>query len=66
MLLQWHITDQDHQKKEGYKKMENTLINQNWKDLIKPNKLNIKSNEDKSLTTVVAEPLRKRLCFNNR
>ena len=39
--------------------MENVLINQNWKELIKPNKLNIKSSEDKSFTTVVAEPLEK-------
>jgi len=39
--------------------MENTTINQNWKALIKPGKLNIISNEDKSITTVVAEPLEK-------
>jgi len=39
--------------------MENTLIGRNWKSLIKPNKLNVQSNEDKSLTTVVAEPLEK-------
>ena len=39
--------------------MENTLINHNWKDLIKPNKLNIQSSEDKSFTTVIAEPLEK-------
>ncbi len=39
--------------------MENVLINQNWKELIKPNKLNIKSNDDKSFTTVTAEPLEK-------
>ena len=39
--------------------MENTLINQNWKALIKPSKLNIKNSEDKSFTTVVAEPLEK-------
>jgi len=39
--------------------MENTIINENWKALIKPSKLNIESNEDKSLTTVVAEPLEK-------
>ena len=39
--------------------MENTIISHNWKDLIKPSKLNIKSNEDKSLTTVIAEPLEK-------
>jgi len=39
--------------------MENALIDRNWKSLIKPDKLNIKSNEDKSFTTVVAEPLEK-------
>jgi len=39
--------------------MENTLISQNWKTLIKPNKLNIKSNSDKSSTVVIAEPLEK-------
>ena len=39
--------------------MENTSIIQNWKALIKPNKLNIQSNEDKSITTVIAEPLEK-------
>ena len=47
---QCHIMVQDHQKKEEYKlKMENALINQNWKALIKPSKLNIKNNEDKSI-----------------
>ena len=39
--------------------MQNTIINQNWKSLIKPNKLNIESNDDKSITTVTAEPLEK-------
>ena len=39
--------------------METATVNQNWKALIKPTKLNIKSNEDKSFTTVVAEPLEK-------
>ena len=39
--------------------MENTLANQNWKSLIKPTKLNIQSNEDKSTTTIIAEPLEK-------
>jgi len=39
--------------------MENTIIDKNWKALIKPNKLNIQSSEDKSITTVVAEPLEK-------
>jgi DNA-directed RNA polymerase subunit alpha len=39
--------------------MQNTTINQNWKTLIKPGKLKIDSNENKSITTVVAEPLEK-------
>ena len=39
--------------------MESTLITHNWKDLIKPNRLNIISSEDKSSTTVTAEPLEK-------
>ena len=39
--------------------MENATINQNWKALIKPNKLKIENNEDKSITTVIAEPLEK-------
>ena len=39
--------------------MESTLINHNWKDLIKPSKLNIQSSDDKSFTTVTAEPLEK-------
>ena len=39
--------------------MQNTTVTQNWKQLIKPNKLNIKSNEDKSSTVVIAEPLEK-------
>ena len=51
--------DRDHQKREGYNNMENALINHNWKELIKPNKLNIKSSDDKSFTTVTAEPLEK-------
>ncbi len=51
---------QGHQKKEGYKfKMENALLNQNWKSLIKPSKLNIKNNDDKTIATVTAEPLEK-------
>ena len=39
--------------------MENATINQNWKALIKPNKLQIENNKDKSITTVIAEPLEK-------
>ena len=41
--------------------MENTsnIIDKNWKSLIKPNKLEITSNEDKSVAKVIAEPLEK-------
>ena len=39
--------------------MQNTTINDNWKALIKPNKLNIQNSDDKSITTVTAEPLEK-------
>ena len=39
--------------------MQNTTINNNWKNLIKPNKLNIQNSDDKSITTVIAEPLEK-------
>ncbi|MDC1096749.1 DNA-directed RNA polymerase subunit alpha [Pelagibacteraceae bacterium] len=35
------------------------IIDKNWKELIKPNKLEINSSEDKSVATVVAEPLEK-------
>ena len=39
--------------------MQNTTIFDNWKALIKPNKLNIQNNDDKSFTTLTAEPLEK-------
>ena len=39
--------------------MENTIMDKNWKSLIKPSRLNIKSSDDKSVATVVAEPLEK-------
>ena len=51
--------DRDHQKREGYKNMESTIINHNWKDLIKPSKLNIENSKDKSISKVIAEPLEK-------
>ena len=35
----------------------NNIIDSNWKALIKPNKLQIKSNEAKSSASVIAEPL---------
>tara|TARA_A100001011_G_scaffold383235_1_gene454149 strand:+ start:497 stop:1531 length:1035 start_codon:yes stop_codon:yes gene_type:complete len=37
----------------------NNIIDKNWKALIKPNKLDISSNEDKSVAKVIAEPLEK-------
>ena len=39
--------------------MQNTTIFDNWKALIKPNKLNIQNSDDKSFTTLTAEPLEK-------
>ncbi len=35
------------------------IIDKNWKALIKPNKLDITSNEDKTVAKVIAEPLEK-------
>ena len=37
----------------------NNIIDSNWKSLIKPDKLKITSNNDKSLASVIAEPLEK-------
>ena len=41
--------------------METTtnVIDKNWKALIKPNKLDITSNEDKTIAKIIAEPLEK-------
>ena len=40
--------------------MENiNIIDKNWKSLIKPTKLEITSNEDKSIASVIAQPLEK-------
>ena len=52
--------EQDHQK-EGEYKMQTTsnVIDKNWKALIKPNKLDITSNDDKTIAKVIAEPLEK-------
>ena len=36
-----------------------TIVDKNWKALIKPDKLDITSNEDKTVANVVAEPLEK-------
>ena len=35
------------------------IIDKNWKALIKPNKLEVNSSEDKSSAKVIAEPLEK-------
>ena len=35
------------------------VLDKNWKSLIKPSKLDIKSNEDKTIAKVIAEPLEK-------
>ena len=35
------------------------VIDKNWKALIKPNKLDISSNKDKTVAKVIAEPLEK-------
>ena len=35
------------------------VIDKNWKALIKPNQLNISSNEDKTVAKIIAEPLEK-------
>ena len=35
------------------------IVDKNWKALIKPNKLDISSNEDKTVAKVIAEPLEK-------
>ena len=38
---------------------DTTIIDKNWKALIKPNKLDITSNDDKTIAKVIAEPLEK-------
>ena len=35
------------------------IIDKNWRALIKPNKLDITSNDDKTVAKVIAEPLEK-------
>ena len=40
--------------------METTgIFDKNWKSLIKPSKIEVKSNEDKSVADVVVQPLEK-------
>ena len=46
-------------KKESIMQATSNVIDKNWKALIKPNKLDITSNEDKTVAKVVAEPLEK-------
>ena len=56
--------EQDHQKKESLMQSGTNVIDEKWKDLIKPNKLNITSSDDKSFAKV-AEP-GKRFWSNHR
>ena len=40
--------------------MQNNIVNdKNWKSIIKPSKIDVKSNEDKSIATITVEPLEK-------
>ena len=57
--------EQDHQKKESIMQI-NKVLDKNWKALIKPNKLEITSNDDKSIAKVIAEPLEKGFWSNYR
>ena len=41
-------------------KMENIVNEKNWKSLIKPTKIDVKTHENKSIATITAEPLEKR------
>ena len=34
----------------------NNIVDKNWKALIKPSKLDIKSNEEKSIANIISEP----------
>ena len=40
-------------------KIENIVNNKNWKALIKPSKIDVKTHENKSIATIPAEPLEK-------
>ena len=40
-------------------KMENIVNEKNWKSLIKPTKIDVKTHENKSIATITAEPLEK-------
>ena len=39
--------------------MENVVVDKNWKGLIKPSKIEIKSSTNKNIATLIAEPLEK-------
>ena len=39
--------------------MENQVVDKNWKNLIKPSKIDVQNGEDKSIAKIVAEPLEK-------
>ena len=39
--------------------MENQVADKNWKNLIKPSKIDVQSAENKSVAKIVAEPLEK-------
>ena len=39
--------------------MENQVVDKNWKNLIKPSKIDVQNGEDKSVAKIVAEPLEK-------
>ena len=53
--------DVDHQKKEEFNKnyKEKNLIEKNWKELVKPSKLNVETSDDKSYAKITVEPLEK-------
>ena len=40
-------------------KMQNAANDKNWKALIKPSKVDVKTHDDKSIATIIAEPLEK-------
>jgi len=40
-------------------KIQNVAIDKNWKALIKPSKISVKSDDNKSIATITAEPLEK-------
>ena len=68
ILPQFLIMGVDHQKEEEFKLIkERKVINKNWKELIKPKKIEfVKDNETGDSTTaeLIAEPLEKRLWSN--